>query len=143
MDMKDLDLSIEIAKRDYLIQLYRFIAKVVQDGNVFKDYETMDAGFKILIKLSEDNSPELEWLYKLPIKDQELRRGLVDIARTLVEYKKIKNRPRTDQDLNDMIVRINTGLGVDIDERYCSVNKFKAYQKQYIEKMNYINNMKQ
>ena len=139
-DFDELNLEVMIAKRDYQVKLFELITNIAKNGNIFTDAEQMDAAFKLLIKLASQDDPEMEWLYKLPLKSPELRRALPEIARALIEYRKLKDRPTPEQDLMDKIVRINSELGVNIDEMTCSVRKFMAYQKQYIEKINVKNN---
>jgi len=136
----ELNLEVMIAKREYQVKLFDLITNIARNGNIFTDAEQMDAAFKILIKLASHEDPEMEWLYKLPLKNPELRRFLPEIARALIEYRKLKDKPTPEQDLMDKIVRINSELHVNIDEMTCSVRKFMAYQKQYIERINVKNN---
>jgi hypothetical protein len=142
-DFDDLNLDVLRAKRDYQIQLYSFITEIAKNGNIFTDYQEMDSAFKILMKLAQYDDPEAEWIFKLPIRKPELRRFLTEVARALVEYTKLRNKPEPEQDLMDKIVKINAELKVDINEKTCSVRKFMAYQKSYIESVNAKNKLLQ
>lgn len=132
----ELDLEVLRAKRDYQIQLYSFITEIAKNGNIFTDFQEMDSAFKILLKLAQYDDPDAEWIFKLPIRKPELRRFLTEVAKALVEYQKLKSISKPEQDLLDKIVRINSELGVNIDEKTCSVKKFMAYQKAFIEQVN-------
>ena len=134
-DLTGLDLSIYEAKVSYQLELFRFLQRVVENTHPLKEPEVLDAVFKTVIGLYRNDDPDPESLYSIPLKDTDLRKSLVQIARVIWDYKRIKDKPVRDQDLDEKIARINVELKIQLNKFTCSTKEFFEYQKLYLETM--------
>jgi hypothetical protein len=138
-DFDLLRIKIIKAKEVYQTGIYELFRKLGRDGDIFEDKEQSDVTYKLLIKLAESSNADINWLYKLPLKNEELKRFIPEITRALIEYRTLKENPDLEQSLKDKISIINKELNRNISEMTCSVRKFMEYQLQYIEKINLKN----
>ena len=125
------------AKKQVLVRIIDIILDIVRTS---KDVEKIGIASTILRALMIDpNNEDFLWNVDfLETTDQKsmLTHLSIEIKKYNEKVKQQVNRKK--QTLEQQIAKIETGLGVHIDSRKCSVLQYLAYSKEYAAKYNLL-----
>jgi ferredoxin-like protein FixX len=136
-----IDLTLLELQRDYQVQVLSLIIDLMQNS---KDPVKLDKAFLVMKALMTSDEPVSRWLYEVDyIEQPEDRRKITPIALAIERYNAMKNKPHTEQTLNEKVVMLERILSVKIDVKVCPVSLFQEYERQAVEKVNMENKLLQ
>lgn len=102
-----------------------------------EDYDNINKAIIVLNELMISSNPNTELLYEAKFAESSQQKGL--ITNLAVQIKALefqsKNKPEIKQTLEEKTARIESGLGVNIDIKTCSVLQYLAYENEYKTKL--------
>ena len=136
-----IDLTLLELQRDYQLRILSLIIDICQNS---KDADKLDKAFLVMKGLLISEEPVSRWLYEVDyIEDPGDRRKITPIALAIERYNAMKNRPHSEQTLNEKVVMIERILSVKVDPKTCPVSLFQEYERQAVEKVNMENKLLQ
>ncbi len=121
----------------------RILELIIDIGKTAENLETIRNASVILRAMMITDDPNIEWLYDVDLTDKPTQKQKLSLL--AVEIKKYHDNKKQSMDrpkvgLLEQTVRIETLLGLKIDERTTSVLRFLQYQRQAIEKIKILSN---